>query len=378
MADFPMPSFLEGHSVDENYERMIQRMPDDFDKSEGSHVWNLTRPQAYEQAYWAEYIMPEAIKLIFPRFSENYAEIMEYHAETRGLQRKQASYATGDLEIKGKEDTEIPEDTAFSTLSINGEPSVEFRTTENAVIGSSGVVTVHIKAAIAGTSGNVPKGTIIGKLNKISGITCTNPKPTTGGTEEESIESLQARIIEYDMTKELSYGGSEADYKRWALSVNGTGGAIVIHSKDDTEPITIVLTDANGDPANTDLCNAVYNYIMRPDVPIERLAPINDRVKIVPPETVNITISATIELEDGGTIIEAKKAFMEAIKAYFVEAAEDEEIRYTKVGAVLSDVAVVADYKNLLINGATDNIAITNIQLAHITEEGINFTSGTV
>ena len=85
MAEFKIPSFLENQGVDEVHDRMMSALPDDMDVSEGSHPWDLTMPAAYEKAYMAEFIITEAIKLIFPRYCENHVEALEYHAETRGL-----------------------------------------------------------------------------------------------------------------------------------------------------------------------------------------------------------------------------------------------------------------------------------------------------
>lgn len=379
MAEFTTPSFLEHHSIDEVYEMMMSIIPADIDKSEGSHHWNMTRGTAYMCAYWAEFVIPEALKNIFPMYCENYAETMEDHGKVRGLVRRTATRASGTLTITGKEGTEIPIDTMFTTASVDDEPAVEFVTTEHARIGSTGSVDVGILAITAGTVGNVAENTIILKANKISGITgCTNAEETTGGTEEESIISLQTRINDYDAMQGMSFVGSEYDYKRWAMSINGVGNAIVIKAQDDSGLVTIVLTDANGDPANELLRTEVYNYIMRPDAPSERLAPVNAYLAVVPPETVALNISATIELEENTSIEDVKTNVLIAMKAYLVEAAEAKEIRYTKVGSVLSKTVGVADYKDLLVNGGTANITINNTQLAVVEAESLNLTTGTV
>ena len=379
MADFTTPSFLEHHSIDEVYEKMMSIIPADIDKSEGSHHWNMTRGTAYMCAYWAEFIIPEALKTIFPMYCENHAEAMEDHAKARGLVRRTATRASGTLTITGKEGTEIPVDTMFTTTSVDDEPAVEFVTTEHAKIGATGSVDVDILALSAGTIGNVAENTIILKANKISGITgCTNAKETTGGTEQETIISLQTRINEYDAMQGMSFVGSESDYKRWATSINGVGNAIVIKAQDDTGLVTIVLTDSNGDPANELLRTEVYDYIMRPDAPSERLAPVNAYLAVVPPETVALNISATIELDENTTIEDVKAKMLTAMKNYLVEAAEAKEIRYTKVGSVISKTEGVAYYKDLLVNGGTANITINNTQLAVVEEDTLTLTTGTV
>ena len=75
--EFKIPAFLENQSIDDIHLRMMENLPYDIDTSEGGHPWNLTYPPAYEKAFLVEYIMTESIKLIFPKFAENYAEIME-------------------------------------------------------------------------------------------------------------------------------------------------------------------------------------------------------------------------------------------------------------------------------------------------------------
>lgn len=381
MAEFPIPSFLENQSVDDIHKRMFTQMPSDIDKSEGGHPWNLTRPHAYHASYFAQFVIVEAIKLIFPKYAENYADIMDSHAGTRGLARKAATYATGSITITGMPGTEVPAGSSFSTASVNGEPAVEFVTTEDVIIPDSQSVEVEIRAVEAGSVGNVPEGTIILKANKISGISSvTNKEDTTGGTEEESTESLQKRIEEYDSAQGASFVGSEADYKRWAMEVNGTGNAVIIPAQDDSGLITIILTDANGKPANEELIEAVYNHIMRPDNPSLRLAPVNDgNINIVAPESVVVEVSVTIEAEAGildmATIHENLLA---NLKKYIVEALQDKEIRYTKICSIVSSTEGVYDYRDLLVNGETKNIHITNQQLPVIEKNNLIITAGNV
>ena len=380
MADFPIPSFLLNNSVDELHAKMKSVLPKDIDISEGSHEWNHTRPTAYLAAYMAEFVVVEAIKLIFPKYAENYADVMMDHAEMRGLVRKAATYATGEITITGETGTEIPSGSAFSTASVNGEPAVEFETVETVTIGDSGKVKVSIQAIEAGIVGNVAAGTIILKANKISGITdVTNEEEISGGTEEESIEDLQTRIMDYDASQGVSYTGSDSDYKRWALEVDGTGSAVIIPAQDDTGLITIVLTDSNGQPANEALREAVYNHIMRPDAPGERLAPTNGgNIQITAPETVDITISVTLETDGITSLSVIKENILAALKLYMIEATDVQEVRYTKIGSIMARAEGVEDYKDLLLNGGTANISITNLQLPTIDEENLVITTGTV
>lgn len=375
MADFIIPSFLEEQDTESVFERMLVNLPVDIDVSEGGHPYNLLYPTAYEISYMAEYLLAEAVKLIFPAFCDDYAEIVDYHAKTRGLSRKQPEYATGEVVVTGDVDCEIPEGTMFSTISVNGEASVDFLTTADADLGAEGVATIPVQSVLEGKVGNVPANTIVLNASRIDGITnVTNPSATTGGLEEESTATLQERIIEYDESVGYSYGGTESDYKRWALAVEGTGSVTIIAPTDDSGVIQLVLMDANGEPASQSLCTAVYSHIMSPDDESQRLAPINDKISVTAPSVLAITVSATIKLTDGSSIDEAKNSFVTAIKAYLLEAADEGEIKYTRVGSELLGIDEVDDYSGLTINGGTSNITLPSEKIPTITTANITFT----
>lgn len=380
MAEFKVPKFLENQGVDEIHQRMMENLPSDIDTSEGGHPWNLTMPPAYEKAFLVEYVLTEAIKMIFPRYAEDYPEIMEYHAQSRSLVRKAAEYATGELVITGTAGTVIPANTMFSTIAVNDLPTVDFFTTVEAVIGADGTVTVPIRAMTEGEEGNVAADTIVLNAGGVSGVaSVTNPEATTGGVEEESIESLQQRIVDADQTQDIASGGTVAYYKRLALSVNGTGSVVIIRPPDDTTPIQLVVSDAAGQPASEALCKAVYDYIVSPDSPEERKSLINDQIEVVPPDTISLEVVAVIELTASGTIEQAVDQFLSAMKKYIVdEAMNAGEIKWTRVGSVLSSISAINDYKDLTINGGTSNIAISKTEVPSVSEETITFTVGTV
>ena len=356
---------------------MLKSLPDDIDKSEGQFAWDYTRPTALEKAQFVEFQMSQVIQLIFPQFA--YGEWLDKHAENRGIVRKQATYAEGIIAVTGTAGTTIPSGSVFSTESINGEPSIDFTTVEDATVSEAGTVDIKIQCATAGTVGNVAKNTVVLKANNISNITSvTNPNDLTGGTEEEDDENLRERIMEYDRTQGVSFVGSKSDYKRWAMSVNGVGNAIVIPATDDTGLVTIVITDAEHNPGSESLCQNVYNYIMRPDNEDERLAPTNAYLSVVAPETLNFTVSAGVEIDNSTTIDEVKANFYSNVKSYLVTAADELEVKYSRIYSLLSNVKGIVDHKNLLIDGGIANIPLTIQQLPTISLDDITFTQTAV
>lgn len=387
MKDFVLPAFLENHDVEGLFAKIRESLPADIDLSEGNHVWNMTRPAALVGAEICEFILPEVIKLIFPAWS--YGEFLDSHALTRAMERLAATKATGEITITGAPGSFVPAGSQFATAAINDEPSVTYEILEDLVIPEEGSVRARIQCTEAGTVGNTGRNTIILAASKLTGVTAvTNEEPVTGGTEIEDDASLQERIAEYDKTQGLSFVGNVADYKRWATSVDGVGAAIIIPANDDTGLVTIILIDSNGAPATQELCDAVYNYIMRPDDEDKRLAPVNAYLSVIPPETLTICVQAVVELELDASLESVQANFMAQLALYIPEALEDNEIKYTRMGAILSAVPGVNDYRDLRIGlrdpesgetgFGTANIAITSRQLPIIEAENLDLTAGTV
>ena len=378
MADMMIPAFLQNQSFEEILNEMIGMLPADIDTSEGSHPYNLLAPTAYEKARMVEFVMVEAIKLIFPQYCVEYDEIVDHHAQMCGMTRKVAEKATGEITVTGDPGAVIEAGSKFSTVTINGVAGVEFETTEKATIGEDGAANIPIQAVEAGKSGNVSARTIILMSSTISGVNSViNNDSTSGGLEAETTAALVERIMDYEAAQGESFVGNPGDYKRWALEVQGTGGAQVIGAQDNSGLVTIVLTNANGEPAITgdELCQAVYNHIMRPDNPAEKLAPCGARLEVVGPVTITINVMATVMIDNDLTTLDTvKTAFCEALKNYLISAANDGMIVYTKVGSLLSQVRGVEDYANLKINGSAENIAIMAGLIPRMSDTDVTLT----
>lgn len=386
MAEFKTPEFLQNKSTDNIHKDMLGQLPTDIDTSEGNHVWNLTRPTALVTAEICQFILPEVIKLIFPEWS--YGSFLDAHAKTRNISRRAAVAANGFLTITaGDKEITIPAGSLFATASINDEPSVDYETLEEVTIPANESVQVEIQCTQTGIIGNTQAGTIVLVASKLTGVAAViNEAAIMGGTEEEDDETLIGRLEEYDRTQGDSFVGNVSDYRRWATSVDGVGEVTVIPATDDSGLVTIIVTDLNGDPATAGLCENVYNYIMRPDDPPSRLAPVNALLLVKAPDTTPIGVKVIVELDKGVDIEAVKEAFMAQLALYLPVALDEGEVKLTQVGAVLSAIPGVNDYRELQIgakiNGTitygTTNIPITNTMLPVINEEDLIMESGTV
>jgi uncharacterized phage protein gp47/JayE len=375
LADFlpyVPPAFLQDQSPDEIHARMMNNLPDDIDKSEAQIPWDYTRPTAIELSEYSEYRLNEVIKLIFPQWS--YGEYLDNHAQQRGLTRRAANQASGFLTITGIPGTVIPAGFLFATLSENA-PSILFESLGratydiegnpvhnnppmDAVIDATGELTLEIRAAEGGRSGNVAKDTIILMFKPIKGIvSVTNPEATTGGTERETDDVLILRILDV-LRYGISYVGNDADYIRWGKSVPGVGAVKVLRLKHGPGTVELVVVDANGQPANSQIVAAVYDYIVSPNDDVKRLAPIGATVTVVSPILVLLNMTVDITLNTGENPDTVKARFIENLGSYYVTTGLGKPVKYIFIHAVLAGTQGVSDFNNLLINGGMSNTSV--------------------
>ncbi len=387
--DYSMPEFLEGYSVDEIQGRMLALLPSDIEKTENSIPWDFTRPPAVEKAEFVEFHLNETIKLCFPQWA--YGKWLDYHGEVRNVIRKEANCASGYLQIVGIAGTEIPSGFLFAT-SANASSlsaSVVFALVEGLTIGETGVEIALVEAVSGGVSGNVAVDTVKLMVNPLSGVSyVSNLEPISGGTEIEDDESYRERILEA-IALGLSYTGCNADYLRWAKEVSGVGYVIVDPEWNDPElpesfhyrdasgvercagAVRLIVVDENGSPGNEQILSELMLYISGVDErDISRLAPIGAKVTVVAPSTLYLDLSADLVLEEDSDLEVVTADILVNLQEYWVSVAMEAQasvsgtawIYYAQVGAVIAKTSGVLTYENLLVNGGTEGILLTQAE----------------
>ncbi|MDO5397200.1 MAG: baseplate J/gp47 family protein [bacterium] len=395
MQYIKLPDFITDYTTDKIHKRMRDNLSDDYDKSEGSHPWNLTRPFAYELAYNAQFVLAQAISLIWPEGA--WGTWLDLHAGVRHMSRRKSRYMNdGIVLIEGEKGSIVPAGTAFSTPAAADGESILFTANETVEIGEDGKAEVSVTCCKPGTIGNVAANTVIVNTDGLQFIkSVTNPSAFTGGVDEESDEALKERIIEYDRGQDTSFVGNKSDYRRWAKEVPGVGKASVIPPDenpsvpDDSGIITLIVTDEEGNPADVKILADVYNHIMDPEELSEtgieaieggktgynRLAPPNVILRVVTPYEIRISIRVSILMDGTKTIEEIKESFTAAVKKYIPSAVEEGCVRYHSIGAIISNAPGVIDYDILELNGSSSNIVVEQGTLPTVTSEDIIITA---
>lgn len=366
--ELELPDFLNNSSEEEIHEKMLSNLPEDIDKSEGGFPWDFTRPTAIEIAELKEYVLVEVLKSLSPVTCEE-SYLLDYHADGRGLVRRESVNATGYVTVTAKAGLVIPLGYGFSTEADDEGNTIDFVTTEEVTVDSLGNAKIPIEAAEGGSASNVGVNTIVLHAGDETGelldeiISVTNEEAVTGGLDEEDDDTLRERIVEYDRSHDISYVGNVADYKRWALSVPGVGAVTVIPAKDDSGTIKIILMDQNGVPASKQIQDAVYDYIMRPDSESDRLAPPNAVLEITAPETVVVNISAVVYLREA-EIGDVQNDLKAALQSYLLNvSSNDSAVRISAINSILGAVSGIYDYDSVQINGVSKNVDLESGQM---------------
>lgn len=354
--EFTIPAFLENSSEDEIHKKMLDNLPEDIDKSEGGFPWDFTRPTAIELSELREYVLVEVLKSLFPATCEE-SYLLDLHGSSRGITRRESVNATGYVSVTAAAGTVIPLGYIFSTEADEDGNTVSFISIEEVTVDESGTADVPVEAEEGGAEGNVLPNTVVLQVgdetgNMLDEITSvTNPEGMAGGIDEENDDDYRERLVEYDKSQDISYIGNIADYKRWALSVPGVGSATVIPAEKGNALVTLILTDQSGQPADEEIRNAVYDYIMSPNNPEDRLAPVGAMITIEDPESYIVNVSATVYLKDV-----TKEQIEPAIKAelikYLASCMAENVVRLSGVYKILSSIAAIYDYKDVSISSS--------------------------
>lgn len=362
-----IPAYLDEQlSKEENIrQRMLDKTNSEADKSEGSYLWDSLAPVSMELAL-VSLLARYVLSMGFGRTANS--DYLTMRAEEHGVIRRAAVKSGGHVQFKGTAATVIPLGTLLSTEGEESSEiySLEFITTESAIIDNSGICTVPIEAVEAGKSGNIPPGKISVIMSNISGIqSVTNLAATEGGLDIEDDEILRVRYLE--RIRNPGTSGNISDYKQWAKAISGVTDVRVLPLWAGAGTVKLVLLGADKLPPTSEVVENVQNYIA-PTIG-EGKAPIGATVTVVAAQAISINIVATILLDNSTTVSlpEIRENFTNALSKYLASMAFNADtIRFTRIGALLVDQDGVADYINLTINGDTANIPVTNVQVATV------------
>lgn len=257
-----LPNYLQDQTEETIRQRMLDSLPSDLDKSEGSFIWDAVVPTAIElaqAAIWAQEVLRRGFA------GTTFGAYLDLRCEEHGLTRRAPVKAKGQVQFTGTPGTVVPAGIRVATPAdrVTGTSSVEFLTKASITLDETGVAIADVEAVQAGISGNIPTGSISLVVTPVNGVVgVTNPAAFTGGIDTESDESLLARYLQ--RVRSPSSSGNKADYINWSSEVQGVGGVSVVPVKYGPGTVSVALLGLDKVPASQELVDAVQDYIAPP------------------------------------------------------------------------------------------------------------------
>lgn len=363
--EFTPPEFVDGAEPEEIQQRMMDALPDGIDDMPGGFPYDFTMPTAIEKSELIQFHLVRTLMLMFPQYA--WGDWLDLHAAAAGIERRPAGYASGSVTVTGDPGTVIPDGAIFCTEATDSTQALEYAADSMAIIPESGSVTVEVTAVEAGRESNTKKNTVVFALTSIKGLsTVNNPDDITGGTDVESDEDLLERIEEENFRDGATFIGNDSDYIRWAKEVVGVGDCIVVPTWNGPGTVKLIIVDSNGEPANARLIEAVYDHIVSPHDRSLRLLPTAcAELTVEAATTKKISYTCTgLVYDDTTDIPTIVSQFKELVMKEYSEAKVEGILVYNQVRPLITDIPGVSDFDTFLMNGAEENIPLSNDEYA--------------
>lgn len=298
-------------SKDFNYylKSMLNEVPDDVDKRQGSIIYDALAPAAMLLAT-KSIDMSNLVRSTYIKTATG--EFLDYRAAERGTERQKATTTQVKaklLDSKGNPVNNVEISDRFASL---GDSPIFYK-----VISINDDLTAILEAEEVGTRSN-------GYLGQILPVTPNDVlswseiiEITVPARNDETDEHLRARLLAPDSW--IAYGGNIADYLDMLSKISTVGAAQVYPVWNGGGTVKLVILDNDLLPASDELLKQVKQEIDPADSEGEGygLAPIDHTVTVVAPESVPIDISTKVQVDIQSNLETLTPKINEAIEDYF-------------------------------------------------------------
>ncbi|MBQ4569588.1 MAG: baseplate J/gp47 family protein [Ruminococcus sp.] len=264
-------------------------------------------------------------------------EYLDLHAEERGITRRSASSAVGNVkftsELGALVDIVIPRGTVVSTAG--GAPLCFETTADVTMKQGTYAVNAPIRAIAKGSKYNVAPGKITVIVTSVQGnLKVTNPETCRSGTDAESDESLRVRVV--DSYKNASNGTNCAYYEKVAMQIPGITAARAVPRGRGAGTVDVYVASSDSSVADETLKKVQDTLAKLREVNVDVLA------KKASPAVVNLNLR--IDLCDGYEFDQVRKACENALREYINSRGVGGNVLLTEAGERIYHVEGVREY----------------------------------
>lgn len=328
-------------------ERNLDRISDEFDKREGSVIYDAIAPMTIEISLLYSYL-DFLFKNAFGDTANRYWLIER--AKERGIEPYNATNAV----IIGRFDAKLNIGDRFFIDDI-------YYTVSKLQKEEKGMFFYELICNEKGRVGNL-KG---GKLTPTRTIRNLNLaeiyKLAILGEDEEGTEDFRQRYFE--TIKSIAYGGNIDDYRKKVKDIDGVGLVKVIPVWNGGGTVKLIITDSEFKEPTSELISKVQEII--DPIPFHQkgvgIAPIGHYVTVVGAKLKKINITCEILKSRDSNLEEIKREVKSNIEEYFKGQREkwgtyekvdsniyvENDIRLAKITSIVLNVADVIDYETI-------------------------------
>lgn len=302
---------LQERSFEYWLELVLDYVPDDIDKREGSIIYDAVAPAAMALAEQSLQLA-NIVKQTYVKTADD--EFLDYRAVEYGTARYPATYTEALCRAVGRDDEAVNSIKLGDRFASVADESVFYQVTyinENK--------TFVLTAETAGTSPNSYLGQVLPVTPNDEITYAEIIEVSAPARDAETDDHLRARLLAEN--RWVSYGGNVADYLDMLRDIEEVGAGQVYPVWAGPGTVKLVIVDNDLKPASQQLCKQVKEIIDPEDATTQGygLAPIDHRVTVVAPESFVVKVETTIVLDQSVNPDFVKSQIKEQLVKYFAD-----------------------------------------------------------
>ena len=336
-------------TYEEILQTMLDKVPGDVDKREGSIIYDALAPCAFFLAQ-QNFQLDNFVDLVFPDTA--IGEYLDKAVAPFGVTRKPAIAAIRKMETSD----------AVAIGSRWGINNLVYVTTEELTAGTE----YKVECESTGEVGNQYSGAMQ-PISNVTGVTAELAGIIEAGTDEEMDEALRARL--YQKVRLPATSGNAYHYRLWALEVPGVGDAKVFPLDGGPGTVTVMVVD-NDKAVDETIEDTVLAHL-------NAVKPIGASITVGSPTVTAINVAAQVLLDGSRTIAAVLADYKQVLNDYLRGLVfSDYRVSFARVGSILLSVEGVQDYDGLMLNNTSGNViigekAIPVLGIITLTEESV-------
>ncbi|MDX5098743.1 baseplate J/gp47 family protein [Lactobacillus paragasseri] len=295
--------------------KMLDAVPDNIDKREGSIIYDALAPAALVMGQQS-LDMANVIKETYIKTASG--EFLDYRAIEHGTSRYPATQTEAKAKVLNDKKEPLNNVQIGDKFASIGDSPIFYAVTK-----VNDDLTVELTAEVKGSSANSYIGQILpvtpNDLLSWAEIT----EITAPARDVESDDHLRARLLSSQSW--IAYGGNVADYLDMTSKIDEVGAAQIYPTWNGGGTVKVVILNNDLMPASASLVQKVKNTLDPEDKQAEGygLAPIDHAVTVTAPEELIVNVDISVKLDDTKATRYVKDSITKAVEGYFQSLRKD-------------------------------------------------------